>query len=159
MFFFKKITTFLGLLLLCGGITLAKSPKKRLVDLIEGKIQATHNFQELGQHVIAEFIGCESLNDYDNLKSVLQIAAEQAGATLLHVHTHKFSPQGMTGVAVLAESHISVHTWPEFGYAAVDVFTCGQHVQVGKAIDVLSDFFQPQSLNIITLGRGYSPEE
>ena len=65
---------------------------------------------------------------------------DECGATLLHIHTHKFSPQGVSGVAILAESHISVHTWPEIGYGAFDVFMCGDAEQM-NAVGVLSRAF------------------
>ena len=65
-------------------------------------------------------------------------AAKRAGATLLNLITHRFDPQGVTGLALLAESHISIHTWPENGYAAVDVFTCGDHTMPEQACQVLS---------------------
>jgi S-adenosylmethionine decarboxylase len=72
---------------------------------------------------------------------------------LLHIHTHKFSPQGVSGVAVLAESHISVHTWPEIGYAAFDVFMCGD-AQPWKAVDVLANAFDTKDVRVKELLRG-----
>jgi S-adenosylmethionine decarboxylase len=66
-------------------------------------------------------------------------AGNRAGATLLNLITHRFEPQGVTGLALLAESHISIHTWPESGYAAVDVFTCGDHTMPERACQVLSE--------------------
>ena len=75
------------------------------------------------------------------------------GATLLHIHTHKFSPQGVSGVAVLAESHISVHTWPEIGYGAFDVFMCGD-AEPWKAVDVLKSAFETNMVEVRELLRG-----
>ena len=75
------------------------------------------------------------------------------GATLLHIHTHKFSPQGVSGVAVLAESHISVHTWPEIGYGAFDVFMCGD-ADPWRAVDVLKEAFATDHVEVRELLRG-----
>lgn len=95
----------------------------------------------VGKHCILELYGCSStkLNDEVFLRAAITTAAELAGATLLNLITHHFEPQGVTGLALLAESHISIHTWPESGYAAVDVFTCGDHTMPEKACQVLAD--------------------
>lgn len=81
-----------------------------------------------GRHVLAELTGCPAvfLNDPAGLEKCFRRCAEEGGAKLVSSHFHHFSPQGVSGVVVIAESHITVHTWPEHGYAAVDVFTCGQ---------------------------------
>jgi S-adenosylmethionine decarboxylase len=83
----------------------------------------------VGKHAIYELLGGDPtlLNDEDFVKEALTEAAEATGATLLGLITHKFEPQGVTGVALLSESHISFHSWPEHGYAAIDAFTCGSH--------------------------------
>lgn len=80
-----------------------------------------------GRHVLAELTGCSAavLNDVASLESCFRDCAKKGGATLVSSHFHHFSPQGVSGVVVIAESHVTVHTWPEHGYAAVDVFTCG----------------------------------
>ena len=95
----------------------------------------------VGKHCILELYDCDSskLDDEDFLRSAITQAAERAGATLLNLITHQFEPQGVTGLALLAESHISIHTWPESGYAAVDVFTCGDHTMPERACAVLSE--------------------
>ncbi|MGI6318639.1 MAG: S-adenosylmethionine decarboxylase proenzyme [Firmicutes bacterium] len=84
----------------------------------------------LGRHVLAEFYGCspEVLNDTEKIEKMMVDAALEAGAEVKEVIFHQFSPQGVSGVVVISESHLAVHTWPEFGYAAVDVFTCGSTV-------------------------------
>jgi S-adenosylmethionine decarboxylase len=94
----------------------------------------------VGKHCILELYGCDSvrLNDEAFLRDTITIAAKRAGATLLNLITHAFDPQGVTGLALLAESHISIHTWPESGYAAVDVFTCGDHTMPERACAVLA---------------------
>jgi len=93
----------------------------------------------VGKHCILELYDCDCarLDDEAFLRDTITTAAKRAGATLLNLITHRFEPQGVTGLALLAESHISIHTWPESGYAAVDVFTCGEHTMPEKACQVL----------------------
>ena len=93
----------------------------------------------VGKHCILELYECDELklNDEAFIRTTITTAAKMAGATLLNLITHHFEPQGVTGLALLAESHISIHTWPENGYAAVDVFTCGDHAMPERACDVL----------------------
>ena len=95
----------------------------------------------VGKHCILELYGCNRarLDDEAFLRDTITTAAKQAGATLLNLITHRFAPQGVTGLALLAESHISIHTWPESGYAAVDVFTCGDHTMPERACQVLAE--------------------
>jgi S-adenosylmethionine decarboxylase len=91
-------------------------------------ISLTHCSPPAGRHVLAEMTGCPAavLNDPAGLEACFRKCAEDGGATLVSSHFHHFSPQGVSGVVVIAESHVTVHTWPEHGYAAVDVFTCGR---------------------------------
>lgn len=91
--------------------------------------------EPVGKHCILELYGCNParLDDEAFLRSLISSAVQQAGATLLNLITHHFEPQGVTGLALLAESHLSIHTWPESGYAAVDVFTCGNHTMPERA--------------------------
>jgi S-adenosylmethionine decarboxylase len=93
----------------------------------------------IGKHCILELYQCNpsKLDDAAFLQGLITEAVQQAGATLLNLITHHFEPQGVTGLALLAESHLSIHTWPEVGYAAVDVFTCGDHTMPERACDVL----------------------
>lgn len=102
------------------------------------EIQAT---DMVGKHCILELYDCDptKLNDEAFLRTTITTAAKRAGATLLNLITHRFEPQGVTGLALLAESHISIHTWPESGYAAVDVFTCGDHTMPEQACAVMRD--------------------
>ena len=89
----------------------------------------------IGKHCILELYECDQskLNDEAFIRTSLTSASKVAGATLLNMVTHRFEPQGVTGLALLAESHISIHTWPESRYAAIDVFTCGQQTMPEKA--------------------------
>ncbi|GAA5081078.1 adenosylmethionine decarboxylase [Maritalea mobilis] len=106
-----------------------------------------------GTHLIIEVENGHGLDDEDRIQQAFRDCVDECGATLLHIHTHKFSPQGVSGVAVLAESHISVHTWPEIGYGAFDVFMCGD-AQPWKAVDVLRRAFGTETVHVKELRRG-----
>ena len=96
-----------------------------------------------GTHLIIDLVRAERLDDLEHIEATLRRCIEVAGATLLHIHLHHFTPNGgVSGVAVLAESHISIHSWPEYGYAALDVFMCGE-TNPRLAIDVLKEAFSP----------------
>ncbi len=109
----------------------------------------------VGKHCILELYGCDQnkLNDEAFLRTSITSAAKFAGATLLNLITHPFEPQGITGLALLAESHISIHTWPESGYAAVDVFTCGDHTMPERACKFLCNELSAQEHSLKTLKR------
>ena len=107
-----------------------------------------------GTHLVFDFWGASQLDNLELMESALRKSIDVCGATLLHIHLHHFTPNGgISGVAVLAESHISVHTWPERGYAAFDVFMCGD-AQPENAIPVLQEAFKPCSTQINELLRG-----
>jgi S-adenosylmethionine decarboxylase len=112
----------------------------------DGKVYA-------GTHLILEVVDGFGLDDESRIQSAFREIVDTCGATLLHIHTHKFSPQGVSGVAVLAESHISVHTWPEIGYGAFDVFMCGD-AQPWLAVDVLKRAFDTDDVRMKELLRG-----
>lgn len=88
------------------------------------------------------------------LNRLLRHAAEASGATLISVHVHRFEPHGLSGVAILAESHLSVHTWPELGFAAVDAFTCGDHVDPSRAVEIIRQGFGASHASSIEIDRG-----
>ncbi|WP_282077087.1 adenosylmethionine decarboxylase [Epibacterium ulvae] len=106
-----------------------------------------------GTHLILEVTKGTGLDCETRIQDAFRKIVEVCGATLLHIHTHKFSPQGVSGVAVLAESHISVHTWPEIGYGAFDVFMCGD-AEPWKAVDVLKEAFETDQVDVRELLRG-----
>ncbi len=106
-----------------------------------------------GTHLIIEVMKGTGLDCEERIQNAFRKSVEVCGATLLHIHTHKFSPQGVSGVAVLAESHISVHTWPEIGYGAFDVFMCGD-ADPWKAVDVLKEAFDTSHVEVRELLRG-----
>jgi S-adenosylmethionine decarboxylase len=109
-----------------------------------------------GIHCIAELYDCPSglLNDETFISGALGAAVEQGMATLLHEVSHKFHPQGVTALALIAESHVAIHTWPEVGYAAVDVFTCGDHASAERACGYLARALQCDRYSVKKLRRG-----
>ncbi len=107
-----------------------------------------------GSHLLVDLRGAKNLDDAAVIEDTLRQSAEECGATVLHVHLHKFGANGgVSGVAVLAESHITIHTWPERGYAAVDVFMCG-NCQTHRAIGVVRRLLQPESIQLSEHRRG-----
>ena len=106
-----------------------------------------------GTHLILEVVNGHGLDDEHRIQQAFRDCVEECGATLLHIHTHKFSPQGVSGVAVLAESHITCHTWPEIGYGAFDVFMCGGAEPL-RAVAVLQRHFCTQDVRVTELRRG-----
>lgn len=110
-----------------------------------------------GVHLLVDLWGAANLDDIEIVRDALEESARVAGATLLHTHLHHFSPNGgISGVVVLAESHISIHTWPERNYAALDVFMCGA-CDPYKAIPVLRRAFRPANIVLGEQKRGLVP--
>jgi S-adenosylmethionine decarboxylase len=106
-----------------------------------------------GVHLIVDLHGAKGLDDIDRVEATLRRCVDAARATLLHIHVHHFTPSGVSGVAVLAESHISIHTWPEVGYAALDVFMCGS-ANPDACIPVLREAFAPGRVEVNEILRG-----
>jgi len=116
--------------------------------------------QSLGRHVLAELYGCkfEVLNDIKQVEDIMVNAALEAGAEIREFVFHKFSPQGISGVVVISESHLAIHTWPELGYAAVDVFTCGDKVNPWDACNYLEAMFGATDIKASEVQRGIIEE-
>jgi len=112
--------------------------------------------QSLGRHILAEISGCsfDILNDMALVQEIMINAALEAGAEIREYVFHKFSPQGVSGVVVISESHLAIHTWPELGYAAVDIFTCGERVNPWDACDYLAEKFHATTVNAREFQRG-----
>ncbi len=107
-----------------------------------------------GSHVLVDFWGASNLTEPELIEATLREAAEACGATVLHAHVHEFSSNGgVSGVAVLAESHISIHTWPEFDFAAFDIFMCG-NCAPERALPVLRRVFRPEREQVDEHKRG-----
>ena len=111
-----------------------------------------------GSHVIVDVWQATRLDDIKHMDAVLRRIVEACGATLLHIHLHHFTPTGISGVAVLAESHISVHTWPERSFAAFDVFMCGD-AKPELAVPILEEAFEAGRVEVNTVRRGLASNE
>jgi S-adenosylmethionine decarboxylase len=123
-------------------------------DLVKDHFIERDGIRFAGTHLIIDLWGEMPLDDLELMETTFRDAIGASGATLLHIHLHHFTPNGgISGVAVLAESHISVHTWPERGYAAFDVFMCGD-ARPEKAVDVIRDAFKPARLSVSEHLRG-----
>ncbi len=114
---------------------------------------ATNGIIFAGTHLLVDIRQASNLNDPAAIKEVLEQSALDAGATILHSHMHHFTPQGVSGVVVLSESHISIHTWPERDYAAIDIFMCGD-CDPYKAIPRIKEFFQAGDITVSEHRRG-----
>ena len=112
--------------------------------------------EHLGIHLLIEFWYCNKikLNLMEYIEKSMIKAAETSGATVLKSAFQNFNPQGVSGVVIIAESHLTIHTWPEYGYAAVDIFTCGTKVDPWKASECLEKDFEVGSVEITDMFRG-----
>jgi S-adenosylmethionine decarboxylase len=110
----------------------------------------------LGRHLLAELSDCNAaiLNHQEELQRIMLEAARHSGATVVDSVFHHYNPQGLSGIVVIAESHISIHTWPEYGYAAVDCFTCGSSVNPWKALEYLKEKLGSRAVQVKDLNRG-----
>ena len=110
----------------------------------------------LGQHVLAEFFECDPniLNSIDKVEKYLVDAALECGATIVQKCFHMFNPYGVSGVVIISESHLAIHTWPELGYAAVDLFTCGDKCDPKISYEFLKKKFHCQNATFTELKRG-----
>lgn len=112
--------------------------------------------EALGRQILVEFYDCDQskLNDVSYIETSLITAAKASRATLISHNFHKFSPYGISGVLVIAESHIAIHTWPEYNYAAVDIFTCGDTIDPWLIQEHLKDSFESQNVSSMEMKRG-----
>jgi S-adenosylmethionine decarboxylase len=107
-----------------------------------------------GRHLLAEFWGATVTESKSELETFLLNAAKISRSEPLGLSVHKFEPHGITGIVVLAESHISIHSWPEFGYAAIDIFTCGKKTRPHDALAYLKEIFSPSKVELKEIHRG-----
>ena len=155
------------------GMDLTRSSTAQKEDLSEKTAHIAHKNDEArkdffierdgvrfaGTHLIIDLFGARRLDDLKHVERTLKRCVEAAGATLLHVHLHHFTPNGgVSGVAVLAESHISIHSWPEADYAALDVFMCGD-AKPHLAINVLKEAFEADDVVVKEHLRGEELEQ
>jgi S-adenosylmethionine decarboxylase proenzyme len=120
--------------------------------------KGAYKMNALGIHVLAEYYSCnpEILNNREKVEQYLNEAAKVSGATIVATAFHGFNPHGVSGVVVIAESHLSIHTWPEYGYAAVDIFTCGESVDPWKAYKYLKERLESAHCFTKEIKRGQS---
>jgi S-adenosylmethionine decarboxylase len=117
-------------------------------------IRKSKKQKSLGMHLIADFWFGKKVEDPKKLEKILIEAAIKAGSTPLKTSIHKFNPQGITGVLLLAESHISWHSWPEFNYLAIDIFTCGKKAMPQRALKYLKKVLRPKKVEVLMIERG-----
>jgi S-adenosylmethionine decarboxylase len=110
----------------------------------------------LGRHMLLELFDCDpdAINSLDIVKTAMVEAAKRAQATIVDVVFHEFNPFGISGVVVIAESHLAIHTWPEYRYAAVDVFSCGDTLQPQVAVEHLVEQLGAARTSVVELQRG-----
>jgi len=110
----------------------------------------------LGTHILMEMFGCdpEMLKDKDKIERVMNESAVKSRAKIVKTFFHQFKPFGVSGVVVIEESHYTIHTWPEYSYAAIDFFYCSEDVMIEKAIEVLKGALKPSSFNLVEIKRG-----
>lgn len=113
-----------------------------------------------GRHLILDLYGCDEklLDDYEELQRLMEVALQMSNATILRIIGEKFQPQGVTLLALLAESHCSLHSWPELGYAAIDLYTCGNTTNSHKAAEFLKNKLKSTSANEKELIRSVTPD-
>lgn len=110
----------------------------------------------LGRHILAEIYGCDSaiLNNKETIEKVMVESALKSGAEVREVAFHKFNPQGLSGVVIISESHLTIHTWPELNYAAVDIFTCGDKINPWDALNYLTNYLKASNMTATEVKRG-----
>jgi len=113
----------------------------------------------LGRHLLGEYHGCdrELLDRPEYIRAELLAAVARSGATPIQDFVHTFTPHGVTGIVVIAESHFAIHTWPEYGFAAVDLFTCGDSVDPWRAFEHLASALRAGSHSVVEMRRGLMP--
>ena len=125
---------------------------------LERSAKEEHGLNTFGRHLLVEYYDCdkEILNNLDAIEALFVNAAKAADATMVQSTFHRFSPQGVSGVVVIEESHLSIHTWPEHGYAAVDFYTCGAS-DPEKAHPVLVEGLGSKRYEMMVINRGVLP--
>lgn len=114
--------------------------------------------ETMGRHVISELWGCnlEKLNDMEKIEQIFVDAALKSGAEIREVAFHKFAPQGVSGVVIISESHLTIHSFPEHGYASIDVYTCGD-LDPNIAANYIAEALEAETRETLELPRGMGP--
>jgi len=112
--------------------------------------------EALGRQILVEFYDCKetNINDVEYIESSLIKATNASNATIISHNFHKFSPYGVSGVVVIAESHVAIHTWPEYNYAAVDIFTCGDSIDPWVIQEHLKEYLESKNVSSMEMKRG-----
>ncbi|WP_069131792.1 adenosylmethionine decarboxylase [Rhodohalobacter halophilus] len=112
--------------------------------------------EALGRQILVEFYDCDEskINDVSYIENSLIQATKASKATIISHNFHKFSPYGVSGVVVIAESHVAIHTWPEYNYAAVDIFTCGDTIDPWVIQEHLKEYFESKNVSSMEMKRG-----
>ena len=115
----------------------------------------------LGTHLLVELRECnpDIIKSLEKVRNALVSAAKEAKATIVNVSFHEFNPFGISGVVVIAESHLTIHTWPEYAYAAIDIFTCGELIKPEVAASYLIEQFECKNPSIVEMKRGILSHE
>ena len=115
------------------------------------------NANFLGKHILAEYTGCkkEIISDTKTVEEIMLQAAEKSKVTIVEKCFHKFSPYGVSGVVIIAESHLAIHTWPEYNFAAVDFFTCNKDCNTDIALEYLKKQFSAEKYKVMKIKRGF----
>lgn len=115
--------------------------------------------RSLGRHLLIELYNCDGkiLNDVHKVEAVMVDAAKHAKARIVDVVFHTFNPHGISGVIVIAESHLAIHTWPEFNYASIDVYTCGTEINPWRAYHFMAKKFKAKNMTALEMKRGVLP--
>jgi S-adenosylmethionine decarboxylase len=108
----------------------------------------------IGRHIILEMWGCQNLDSVQTAEQALREMVVALDVNLLDLRVYPFSPVGVTGIAIVSESHLVIHTWPEHGYAAVDIFTCGEPRDPQDAVQVLHRLYDPERVGVMEINRG-----
>lgn len=114
----------------------------------------------LGSHLLLELYGCDQrqLEQETTVRAAMEAAAVASNATVITSEFHEFKPYGVSGAVIIAESHFTIHTWPEHGYAAIDLFYCSESVLIGKAVETLQNRFHPTRTRYLIVRRGLQSE-
>jgi S-adenosylmethionine decarboxylase len=133
------------------GTRLAILKSQNAIFIYEGMLM-----KSLGNHLIIELYDCnvDIINDLHKVENILMESVIISGAEIITPVFHKFNPHGVSGVIVIAESHFSIHTWPEYGYCAVDIFTCGNTIDSQKALTFMKKAFEAKSISVVETKRG-----
>jgi S-adenosylmethionine decarboxylase len=148
-----------GVMLYNSGPVACYAGEGDRTDAISGEERGSIGLHSLGRHLLLELYDCSSevLNSLETVKTTLVEAARRAEATIVDVVFHAFNPFGISGVVVIAESHLSIHTWPEYRYAAVDIFSCGTTLKPAEAAAYLVEQFRASRASCVEVKRGVFP--